>query len=90
MINDTLLGLICCPETRQSLKSASPDLLAKLEALRSEGSLRNRAGRRIEDPLDDVLVREDGAIAYPVVDGIPVLIIDEGIALGDLEDGPNP
>ncbi len=86
MINETLLQLICCPETRQSLASAPPDLLARLQALRSAGSLVNRAGRKVEDPLDDVLIREDGKIAYPVVDGIPVLIIEEGLAVDELED----
>ena len=34
-------------------------------------------------PLPDAaLVREDGRVAYPVRDGIPVLIAEEGIALG--------
>lgn len=28
------------------------------------------------------LVREDGQIAYPILDGIPILIAEEGIPLG--------
>jgi uncharacterized protein YbaR (Trm112 family) len=32
--------------------------------------------------LDAALVRDDGRIAYPIRDGIPVLIAEEGIALG--------
>ena len=86
MINETLLQLICCPETHQSLASAPPDLLAQMEALRAKGKLVNRAGQQIEDVLDDVLIRDDGKIAYPVVDGIPVLIIEEGILVDELED----
>ena len=36
---------------------------------------------QITEPLEEALVREDGAILYPVRDGIPVMLIGESIAL---------
>ena len=37
--------------------------------------------------LSEGLVREDGKILYPVDDGIPVMLIDEAIALDAFSAG---
>jgi len=49
--------------------------------------LRNRAGRVIERALDDCLVKASGDLAYPIIDGIPVLVREEAIPLDQLGDG---
>ncbi|HYR59623.1 MAG TPA: hypothetical protein VEO95_13375, partial [Chthoniobacteraceae bacterium] len=36
---------------------------------------------RLPVPLDAALVREDGAIVYPIRDGIPMLLPEEAIAV---------
>ncbi len=38
---------------------------------------------RLPVPLDAALVREDGAVAYPIRDGIPVLLPEEAIVVGE-------
>ena len=72
-----LLDLLCCPETHQPLRVATP---AELALANREGVL-NRAGWVGNRPMTDGLVREDGSILYPVWDEIPCLLIEEGIPL---------
>lgn len=76
-----LLDRIVCPETRTPLHVADNALVARLNEAIAAGRLKNRVGRQLESPLDGGLVREDGAVLYPIVDDIPVLLVDEAIEL---------
>lgn len=80
-----LLELLRCPLTGQRLTLAAPELLAKLEAQRKAGTLTLRAAQpqwNPAEPLEAVLVREDGKMGYPVQNGIPILLPDHGIEIG--------
>ena len=79
-----LLQILRCPETQSKLALADAELIAALNAAISAEWLRNRAGRTIEEPLSGGLIREDGQLLYPVVDDIPVMLIDEAIPLQQL------
>lgn len=79
MIAADLLKILRCPATRQTLVSADPDTLARLNAAISTGRLHNAAGQAVLDPFDAALLRADGSAAYPVRDGIPVLLADEAV-----------
>lgn len=81
MVADEVLALLRCPETRQSLAVADAGLIAELEKLRAAGGLRDRAGNLCPGPIEGGLVRADGALFFPIRDGIPVLIAAEAIAL---------
>ena len=48
------------------------------------GSIKNRAGEAVTEAVHGALVREDDELAYPVRDDIPVMLIDEQIALSQL------
>lgn len=78
-----LLDILCCPVTRLPLERLPVGRLERLNALIDEGKIRNRAGAPVE-PLQEALVTRDGKLAYPVRDGIPVLLEDEGIELGSV------
>jgi uncharacterized protein len=86
MIDPQLLDILVCPETRLPLVAADAGLLARLNRLASEGQLRNRRGNLVEGPIDDGLVRKDGRLLFRVVDGIPLMLIDEAISLEGGQD----
>ena len=84
MISKQLLDLVVCPENRSPLVEADDTLLAGVNQAVAAGRLKNRAGATIEQPLAGGLVRLDRAVLYPIVDGIPILLFDEGIPLDQL------
>ena len=81
MIDPSLLQILCCPESHQSLRLAEPGLIQKLNAEISAGSLKNRAGKPVSPGIEEGLLREDGKFLYPVRNNIPVMLIDEAIPL---------
>jgi uncharacterized protein YbaR (Trm112 family) len=81
MIDQTLLDILVCPESKQPLRVADAALLERLNASISAGSVTNRGGERVSERIDEALVREDGDVLYPVRDDIPIMLIDESIPL---------
>jgi len=81
MVAEELLALLRCPETRQPLTVATPELIARLESLRAAGTLRNRSGNLCFSAVESGLVTADGAFFYPIRDDIPVMITGESTDL---------
>jgi uncharacterized protein len=80
-ISQELLEILVCPETKQPLTVAAEALVAQLNARMAQGALKNCAGATVTEAIDSGLVREDGRYLYPVRDDIPIMLIDEAIAL---------
>jgi uncharacterized protein YbaR (Trm112 family) len=76
-----LVEILVCPETRQPVRLASTDELARINERIRAGTARNRGGEPVKQELTEALIREDGRVAYPVDDGIPVMLIDESLEL---------
>ncbi len=81
-VSPELLEILACPETKQPLKMASSEVITELNTKIGGGSLRNRGGDPVANPLEEGLIREDGKVLYPIDDGIPVMLIEESIELG--------
>ena len=81
MIDQELLAILACPETKEPVALAEEEFIAELNSRIARGEVKNRAGKTIEGKIDGGLVRADGAYLYPIQDEIPILLIDEAIPL---------
>jgi uncharacterized protein YbaR (Trm112 family) len=72
---------LCCPETHQPVTEANAALVAQLNQQIASGSLKNRAGKPVSEPIDGALVRQDRRVAYAVRKRIPIMLIEEAIPL---------
>jgi uncharacterized protein YbaR (Trm112 family) len=85
MLSKSLMEMLRCPEDKSVLAPADTALVARINARIASGRAVSRSGRKLERPIDAGLVRAGGDILYPVVDGIPRLLVDEGILISQFE-----
>lgn len=84
-VPEWLLSVLACPERPDlGLALVEGEALAPLNARIRAGGVADRGGRAVSEALAQALVRADGRVAYPVRDGIPHLIVDEGLDLAAL------
>ena len=84
-LDKELLDILCCPVTHSPLVPMSAAQLEALGAAIAAGEIKDRGETVLTEPLTEALVTRDGKVAYPVRDGIPVLIEEQGIALTQLD-----
>ena len=81
MLDEELLALLVCPETHQDVALATPEEITRLNVAIGRGEIRTAAGKEVNQPVEGALIRADQAIAYPIRDGIPVMLVAEGLVL---------
>lgn len=79
-----LLDLLVCPATRQPLALLDKPGLDTLNAAIAAGSATRVDGAPQTEPLREALITRDRRTVYRVDDGIPVLLIEEGIAVASV------
>lgn len=84
-IDNELLDILVCPETRQPVGLAPAEVIDPLNAEIAAGRLRNRGGDLVSSRIEEGLLREDGQILYIIDDSIPIMLIDQSIELGLLD-----
>lgn len=82
-INQELLDILVCPETRQALILAAADEVAGINQRIARGELTTRQGTIVTEPVGGALIRADRQYFYPIRDDIPIMLVDEAIALGE-------
>ena len=87
-VDRKLLDILCCPVTKVPVTPLSKDNLAKLNDAVSHGTVQYVDGRKVDAPLEEALITENGKTIYPVRSGIPVMLQDEGIAADQIPGLP--
>jgi uncharacterized protein YbaR (Trm112 family) len=81
MLDEELLALLVCPETHQDLALATPSEIALLNEAIGQGRITTAKGVPVAQTVQGALIRQDRTIAYPIRDGIPVMLVAEGMTL---------
>lgn len=79
-----LLAILQCPVTHKGLALAQPAILQAVNTAIAAGSVTNRDGQQLAEPLTEALLTDDGKVLYPVADGIPVLLEGESVNMEQL------
>lgn len=83
-----LLDLLCCPVSKLPLRPIGREQLRALNQAIGAGGVLKVSGEAQAAVLDDALIRADGQVIYPIDDGIPVLLAEEGIGTAQFVDFP--
>jgi uncharacterized protein YbaR (Trm112 family) len=81
VVDQSLLDILVCPETKQPLAVADAATLERVNAAIRGGRVTNRGGGAVSEPVTEGLLRKDGTVLYLVRDDIPIMLIDESIQL---------
>ena len=80
-LDDQLLAILCCPENKQAVSLIDQRKLEILNEKITMGKLENKSGKLVKEKLEGALLRADQKVAYPIRDGIPIMLIDEGLVV---------
>lgn len=81
-----VLSLLRCPISGSSLAIADAGLVDSLNKQIEAGTLTNRLGQAIEQPIESGLISEDATLLFAVRGEIMVLVADQAIELQGLSD----
>jgi uncharacterized protein YbaR (Trm112 family) len=84
MLDQELLDILACPETKEPVHLADEALVQRVNAAIDAKKLHNRDGEAVTERIEAGLVRQDGKYLYPVRDDIPVMLIGEAIELSQV------
>ncbi len=80
-MHEEVVEFLRCPETGRRLVLADTALVEAVRELTGESKSDPAGERSASQRLEGGLVRDDGEVLYPVVAGIPKLLIDQAIVL---------
>lgn len=83
-----LLDILVCPASRQPLSLLDKAGLDALNRAIAGGGVKRNDGSAQADAVREALVTRDRKTVYRLDDGIPVLLVEEGIATAQVDGFP--
>ncbi len=83
-----LLDILACPASRQPLAMLDASGLDALNRAIATGNVRRADDTVQSEPLREALLTRDRKTVYRIDYGIPVLLVEEGIATAQLDRFP--
>jgi len=84
-MNQDLQQRLRCPATHQQLSALTPSQIATVNDAIAKGALQNDIGADVTEAVEGGLLREDGALFFPIRDGLISLVIDMAIPAAFIE-----
>ena len=85
-IDRKLLEILVCPITKQPVSVLSQARLDKVNALIGQGELHTLDGAKLDKPLTQALITENGNTLYQVDGDVPVMLEGMSIACEQIVD----
>ena len=78
MIDETLLSVLSCPETKKNLVLADEELIKCVNKRIASGEILTRNKKKVCLSIESGLLREgDDEFLYPIRNNVPVLLVEE-------------
>jgi uncharacterized protein YbaR (Trm112 family) len=88
-IDRRLLENLCCPVSRLPVRPLSATQIDAVNRAIEAGAVVSVNGAPVKLALREGLISQDNKVIYPIIDGIPVMLADEGIGTPQLTDFPH-
>jgi len=83
---DHLLDILCCPVSHEPLLPLSRAKLKVLNQAIEAGDVQTVEHEAVTSTLSEALITRNHKVVYPIVDGIPVLLAEQGIGTTQLPE----
>ncbi len=80
-MDQEFLKILRCPKTQAPLELLAAEEIAQLNREISAGKIKQVDGAVVKKPLSEALITRDHKTVYRIDDGIPILVIEQGIPL---------
>jgi uncharacterized protein YbaR (Trm112 family) len=83
-MDQELLQILCCPQSKVPVELLASSDLEKLNRAIAEGKIKQIDGAILKKPVTEALITRDRKTIYRVDDGIPIMLIEQGISAAQI------